>query len=93
MCVVRPWLETFLVHSDAVLTERGCSRGATQGKVVFCHSGGGGGVGRSRSRKRSRKRSGSRLYLNRVCVHTESNKWPEVLELSAGRLNCVLIGC
>lgn len=47
-----------LVHSDAVWTESSCSRGATQGKLVFCHSGGRGGGGGD---------------TGKVCAHTESN--------------------
>lgn len=67
MCIIHPWLlDSSLVHSDTVLTENGCSRGATEGKVVFCHSGGGG----------PGEREGVRG--NKVCVHTESNKWSDV---------------
>lgn len=47
-----------LIHSDAVWTESSCSRGATQGKLVFCHSGGRGGGGGD---------------TGKVCAHTESN--------------------
>lgn len=47
-----------LIHSDAVWTESSCSRGATQGKLVFCHSGG---------------RDGGGGDTGKVCAHTESN--------------------
>lgn len=47
-----------LIHSDAVWTESSCSRGATQGKLVFCHSGGRGGGGGD---------------TGKDCAHTESN--------------------